>query len=515
MRARAIVSVCVCAAALLRPAAAGVSAAAVADTLSAPPTGGAAWTGDMHPQIPMPANCDLTYFKTSANNCSASYADLFAADALWPCPAGAPANASGSCGCGAACVAPSGPNAGICPTGLSEQTPCCCSAPGCTAQPSFSRIIGVCRGAGCACSNFSAPSCGAGSGTCAAGCGGPPVRCCFGNDVTPIVKYYDEGTHAVVNYIAAYQWNASAGMWGIAPASSFNTDGRFPAFDMMKPYGGLPEEQAWLAPQPGGSVFWSTGYYPAGVPGVGPPGMLFVLSTEDWFGGTFYALNTLTLGRGPAFNYPAESCPSGISDNCWASGNAGEIDFLEPSWNNAALAVNYTAAFATTSNQVGRCFTGGVNTGGFRSPNWVATEASPLDTPGWAPEAVIFVAVVDSVGNWVYRIPAARADEIWPGIGRTTAAASLQAAPALRPDSVNPGNTSYAYSFTSNCQATNIDDARKQACVFSAVQGFCSNWWALFNATGQPLWPSEACERDVRNGVTMPWCKCMVGGGSC
>ena len=33
------------------------------------------------------------------------------------------------------------------------------------------------------------------------------------------------------------------------------------------------------------------------------------------------------------------------------------------------------------------------------------------------------------------------------------------------------------------------------------------------NATGQPLWPSESCERDVRNGVTMPWCKCMVGGG--
>jgi hypothetical protein len=23
------------------------------------------------------------------------------------------------------------------------------------------------------------------------------VRCCFGNDVTPLIKYYDEGTHAL------------------------------------------------------------------------------------------------------------------------------------------------------------------------------------------------------------------------------------------------------------------------------------------------------------------------------
>ena len=35
-------------------------------------------------------------------------------------------------------------------------------------------------------------------------------------------------------------------------------------------------------------MFWSVGYYPAGVRGVGPPGAMFVMSTEDWWGGTWY-----------------------------------------------------------------------------------------------------------------------------------------------------------------------------------------------------------------------------------
>ena len=82
-------------------------------------------------------------------------------------------------------------------------------------------------------------------------------------------------------------------MWQLQPESSFNTDGRYPAYDMMKvrgtaalaqssganctgtteideitapssptgaqPYGGLDVSQAWLAPQPGGSVYWSLG----------------------------------------------------------------------------------------------------------------------------------------------------------------------------------------------------------------------------------------------------------------
>ena len=54
--------------------------------------------------------------------------------------------------------------------------------------------------------------------------------------------------------------------------------------------------------------------------------------------------------------------------------------------------------------QVGRCFNGGVNSGGFGSNNFILTEQSPLS--GASSEAIVYVAVVDSVGNWVYRIPA-------------------------------------------------------------------------------------------------------------
>ncbi len=115
------------------------------------------------------------------------------------------------------------------------------------------------------------------------------------------------------------------------------------------------------------TVFWSLGYYPAGTRGVGPPGAMFVMSTEDWWGGTWYGpamrqashsrtirmdhvtsvnilkchifcvfattespistprymLNQLTLDRGPAVAYPAAQCANGVNDNCWGAGNAG------------------------------------------------------------------------------------------------------------------------------------------------------------------------------------------------
>ena len=174
-------------------------------------------------------------------------------------------------------------------------------------EPLFNWIVGVCKGTGCACGTSTGKSCG--NGKCSNTCTGPTVSCCFGNDMTPIVPYYDEGTHAKINYIAAYQFDATAKAWSLQPDSSFNTDGRYPTFDMMKPYGGLTPDQAWLAPQPGGSVYWSLGYYPTGVRGIGAPGVMFVMSTEDWFGGTWYLLNQLALDRGPGTAYPK----SGVS----------------------------------------------------------------------------------------------------------------------------------------------------------------------------------------------------------
>ncbi len=50
------------------------------------------------------------------------------------------------------------------------------------------------------------------------------------------------------------QFDVGIQQWRMQPESSFNTDGRYPTFDLMQPYGGLANRsEAWLAPQPGGS----------------------------------------------------------------------------------------------------------------------------------------------------------------------------------------------------------------------------------------------------------------------
>jgi hypothetical protein len=52
------------------------------------------------------------------------------------------------------------------------------------------------------------------------------------------------------------QFDASSERWVIQPESAFNTNASRPPYDLMKPFGGLSPEDAWLAPQPGGAVFW-------------------------------------------------------------------------------------------------------------------------------------------------------------------------------------------------------------------------------------------------------------------
>ena len=73
-----------------------------------------------------------------------------------------------------------------------------------------------------------------------------------------------------------------------------------------------------------GAAWWSWGYYPSGVEGVGPPGMLFVLSVERIWNMAWYMLNQVTLDRGPDIWYPLDNC-SQSNDNCWAAGNAGNV----------------------------------------------------------------------------------------------------------------------------------------------------------------------------------------------
>jgi hypothetical protein len=396
------------------------------------------------------------------------------------------------------------------------------------------------------------------------------VPCCFDNDVSGLVPFYQRGSQVRLNYMAAYQFDSSSQLWHRANDPSFNVDGSQPPFDLMQPYGWLQPDQAWLAPQPGGSAFWSLGYYPAGVRGVGPPGMMFVLSAEEFWGATWYMLNTvrlgkrrerssveptnaepsapfpspththtltrthkharahalplrlscrcpppgqkknlaawqLTLDRGPQVGYPEQSCKV-TNDNCWAAGNAGEMDFLEPPWNsnNASATQGYRTSYSTQFNQVGRCFNGGVNGGGFSSRNYLLTASAE------APEAVVYVAVVDSVGNWVYRIPATQVESVWPGLGRKQANATLPRAPTRTPAAMNPCLGGYCAVFTSNCQATTWAEADQQSCGFNRQQGFCGNWMAQLADTHQLLFPSSDCQRDIRGGQTMPWCTAMV-----
>ena len=185
------------------------------------------------------------------------------------------------------------------------------------------------------------------------------------------------------------------------------------------------------------------------------------------------------------------------------------MDFLEPNWKDGtrtgpAVASGYRAAYSAQNNQMGRMFNGGINPGGFGSRNYLLT-GNATD-----PEPIVYVAVVDSVGNWVYRLPADEAERIWPGIGRKRVAPTLQAAPSVRPAAVNPCTGGYCLVFTSNCQAANVTEAKAQGCGFNRNQGWCGNWFHRFEDTGQPLVPSSDCERDVRGGEPMPWCAEMV-----
>ena len=164
-------------------------------------------------------------------------------------------------------------------------------------------------------------------------------------------------------------------------------------------------------------------------------------------------LNQIELDRGPAAGYPADGCAT-TNNNCWAAGNAGEMDFLEPAWqsgkaSDVAVTSNYTASYSTQNNQVGRQFVGGVNGGGFASDNYLLTAP-----PGSEAEPVVYVAIVDSVGNWVYRVPASRAAQIRPGIERKSIEDTVQAAPSRRrPPEASPCKGEYCVVFTSNCQA--------------------------------------------------------------
>ena len=454
---------------------------------------GCNWTGHM----PGPGGSSPCPWPVASQRCpvTPSYYDLLNKGKLWPCPSYG--RAQGAKYYTNNCTTGSGRNP-LCHFDATSPTfGCCCPQEDCWSPPHFNWIIGVCKG-----------------------------RTCGGyNNAPSTKKYKNTGTNLIVNYAATYQWNTQRRVWEIQPESSFNTDGSRPAFDTIKPNGGHNGSAAWMQPQPGGASAWSWGYYPAGVRGAGPPGMLFVLSVESVWNVAWYMLNQETLDRGPASGYPSNKCAHGINDNCWSSGNAGEIDFLESPWTvDAGATDGYRRLYATQWNQVGRSFIGEsgstCNADGGWFTNHVASNNYFLGTKPGQDAPYIFAAVVDRIGTFIYRIPAGGNGTVWPGLSQKTADCTLQPRPSKMPANTGPpcdDKNPYCALFIPNCQADAWGGASagkqggaNQGCKVNGNQGWCQNWWRLFDNTGQWVWPQNGRPSVVQYqapaaAVKMPW----------
>ena len=241
---------------------------------------------------------------------------------------------------------------------------------------------------------------------------------------------------------------------------------------------------------------WDAKYAPttnnSGTNGLGPPGLMFVMSAKQFTWSSLYLLNQLTLNLGPDSD-----------SNCWGS-SAGELDFLEPPfWAGVELPGDYL--FTTVTANAGRCFPvqksvakrfskecndpnccemcscpeglacfGNPAHAGYHAMSCIDVRAPPPggDTvvftvdgsnascgqhygsiAGGAnssaffahdnaleDQAAIFVTIVDGDGVTVFRWPAATSEsagKIWPGIGKYSANETLQRN-ANRPIPIGP-----------------------------------------------------------------------------
>lgn len=452
---------------------------------------GCGWSGHM----PGPGGSGPCPSPVSSQTCpvTPSYQEIQSQGNLWPCPSYTRSTGGKYYG---NCTNGEGSNPLCYNFNPTTSLGCCCPLDGCWTPPYFNWILGVCKGSGCG--NYD---------------GAPATQ-----------GYKNVGSQLIVNYVASYQWSSATQNWQIVKDSSFNTDGSRPQFDCAKPNGGMDKSLAWMQPQPGGAAAWTWGYYPAGVKGVGPPGMLFVLSVERVWNMAWYMLNQVTLDKGPTILYPDDECAKG-NNNCWAAGNAGEIDFLESVWTvNAGTTDSYRRLYTTQWNQVGRSFIGEMGSTCNSDGGWfneqVASNNYFLGTYSNQTEPYIYAAVVDQVGTFIYRIPSAQSNEIWPGLSRKTAACTLDVRPAQRPVNSGPpcgDSTPYCALFLPNCQANTWGGAKagqqggsNQGCKVNTQQGWCENWWRLFDNTGQWLWPANGRRSVVQYqapaaAVELPW----------
>lgn len=360
----------------------------------------------------------------------------------------------------------------------------CASAPSaaCTGtQPRWNWVLGACMGTSCVAYGAS-------------------------NDATK--RFKDMGSRAVVNYVAAYNFDKQDKLWKIARDSSFNTDASHDPYDLLKAYGGLDptsadrRRQPWLLPQTHLAYNYQNGYAPNDAEGLGPlatqlstPGLsangnsgafMIVISMEDSFGHAFFTLNQNALVRLNTTNG---------WDNCWSGANGGENEMMENpfSISNSGEQQSYSRTFPNNYNNQGRAYqrlehpdsagvAGFTNTYQWSGGLLTSTpQAEPSATP------FVFAFVFDGVGQWNYRIPASELQEgLWPGLYHKTASGVVDARPARPPSApVNTcmsGKNDYCLSFMPFCPFLDAATAAKAGC---STSGWCGNWLGLMTDTVQ------------------------------
>ena len=138
----------------------------------------------------------------------------------------------------------------------------------------------------------------------------------------------------------------------------------------------------------------------------------------------------------------------------------------------------------------------------------VASNNYFLGTYSNQPELYIYVAVVDQVGTFIYWIPFAQSNEIWPVLSRKMAACTLGA----RPNNSGPpcsDSTPYcALFFYQTVRQIHAKAGQQggsnQGCKVNAQQGRCENWWRLFENTRQWLWPANGRQSVVQYQAPAP-----------
>ena len=372
--------------------------------------------------------------------------------------------------------------------GAFEKGECCLPQPGCLPMNGFNWIISTCKGKSC-------------------------------NDMSQYInnpndtkiklttKARDEGSQVVVNYVAAFRYDKTKDNWVKQPYSSFNTNGKYPSYDLSK-----SQVNGWMpGPQPGGAAYWKYGWYPGGVGeegSVGPPAMMFILSTEKCWNMAWYIMNQATLDRGPDKKYP--NCHGG---NTWACANSGEWDLLESSWSQTGLDEDgsYSNLFATMTNEgaagrslwpsYGKNKTG---SGGFQKSCYIKGEKN---------KPQIFVAIIDKIGVYIYNLPVDdTSNVIWPGINSKTVIDILPARPSKKPfTSPCKDSSNFCCVFAPTSQGIDVETIKKTSSFAPIDKGFCGNYIVNNFVDTKQQWGETPV---VLGGIKQPWNEEMECGGN-